>query len=218
MTQQFFKFAPTPEWRVVFTDETLGVTCYSGPLPASAGSLDDAYVFGQVIDGTVKLPGGEQAKPGEIFGLAPGQADGWEPSPGASVYVMAYTPPSPPASSEAILRAGRSDIGIIPASTPTPTHLLISGDPRQGDFTMRMDPSTQWNVGAWETTAYHRIATTFPKHEVMYLLEGWIELTDAASTTHRFEAGDTFLVTKGTVCDWNTGGLRKFYATFTPKG
>src|SRR5690606_23854411 len=97
--------------------------------------------------------------------------------------------------------------GAVPQtspSTPTPAHLLISGDPKQSDVTIASDPTGRMNVGVWDTTAYHRRAIAFPKHEVMYLLDGNLALTDAEGTRHSFAKGDVFLVTLGTLCDWQT--------------
>ena len=211
------KLTDTARWTEVFSDPDLQVACFSGPLPASGEDFADALVFGQMRSGTLTLAGTERVvEPGEIFALEPGQSHGWTPSADASAYLMIHR--GADAAGEPLVVASRDDLTSIPSSTPTPAHLLISGDPKQGDLVYKAGARGQWNVGAWETSPYHRIATTFPKHELMYLLDGWLELTIEGGERHRFTAGDSFLVTKGTVCDWNTGGLRKFYATFTPKG
>lgn len=216
MTTGIFKLSDTQVWTEMFSDAELGVSCHTGPLPANGAELADAYVFGQLRSGTLTIAGSERkVMEGEIFALEPGQASGWSPSADATGYVLARRDDA--VAKGAPVVASHRDLGAIPPSTPTPAHLLISGDPKQGDLTFCIGSEGQWNVGAWETSPYHRIATTFPKHELMYLLDGWLELSIEGGATHRFVAGDSFLVTKGTVCDWKTGGLRKFYATFTPR-
>lgn len=219
MTDQIIRLTDTTDWQTAFHDPTLGVTAMSGPLPAQPAALEGAYALGQLRRGTLALDGTDRVvQPGEVFLLAPGQVNGWQPSADAAGFVMMRqdAQAAPVAGAPFVLSA--ADLGEIPPCTPTPAEILVSGDPKQGDVMYVVDARGEWNAGAWETTAYRRITTTFPKHELMYLLDGWLELGEPDGTIHRFEAGDSFLVTKGTVCDWNTGGLRKFYATFTPKG
>lgn len=216
MTTTIFKLTDTPRWTEVFADAGLGVSCHTGPLPADGAAFADAYVFGQLRTGTITLAGSDRiVKPGDIFALEPGQAAGWMPSADTSAYLMVHRDDSAAQGLPVIVSS--AELTEIPACKATPAHLLVSGDPKQADLIYRAGAGGQWNVGAWQTTPYRRITTTFPKHELMYLLDGWLELTVEGGATHRFVAGDSFLVTKGTVCDWNTGGMRKFYATFTPK-
>ncbi|MHA6732025.1 cupin domain-containing protein [Devosia sp. A369] len=216
MTTGIFKLTDTQSWTEAFSDAALAVSCYTGPLPANGAALADAYVFGQLRSGTLSIAGSDRVvQTGDIFALEPGQANGWSPSADAAGYVMVRRDDA--AAMGAPVVASRSDLVAIPPSNPTPAHLLISGDPKQGDLVFCAGADGQWNVGAWETSPYHRVPTTFPKHELMYLQDGWLELTIEGGGAHRFVAGDSFVVTKGTVCDWKTGGLRKFYATFTPK-
>src|SRR6218665_509103 len=89
MTKTIFKLTDTPRWTEVFSDTALGVACHTGPLPVDAGDFAAGYVFGQLRTGTLVLPGCDRVvQPGEIFGLEPGQATGWQPSLDASAYLM----------------------------------------------------------------------------------------------------------------------------------
>ncbi|MAQ84130.1 MAG: hypothetical protein CMH12_12960 [Maritimibacter sp.] len=107
-------------------------------------------------------------------------------------------------------------LGEIPPCDPTPADLLLSGTPEQTDLTLYKDAARNFGAGVWTTTAYHRRSIAFPKFEVMHMLSGWIELTEDSGTVHRFETGDTFLISKDTRCDWNTGGMEKIFCTLTP--
>lgn len=106
----------------------------------------------------------------------------------------------------------------LPPCDPTPSDLLLSGSPEQHDLTVFKDKARNFGAGFWTTTAYHRRSIPFPKFEVMHMLSGWIELTLDEGPTHRFEAGDTFLIAKGTRCDWRTGGMSKIFCTLVPEG
>ncbi|GGB30996.1 cupin domain-containing protein [Allosediminivita pacifica] len=109
-----------------------------------------------------------------------------------------------------------SDHPELPSCDPTPADLLLSGPPAQHDLTLFKDQACNFAAGFWDTTAYHRKSIAFPKFEVMHMLSGWIELTLDEGGTHRFEAGDTFLIAKGTRCDWRTGGMGKIFCTLVP--
>lgn len=106
---------------------------------------------------------------------------------------------------------------LAPSASP-PAELLLSGTPVQHAREYFSDLSGQWSVGVWDTTAYHRKAMPFPRHELMHILEGSVTLTDSAGKAQRFQAGDSFLVPLGAVCDWKSEGyLRKIYCIFQPR-
>jgi uncharacterized cupin superfamily protein len=53
----------------------------------------------------------------------------------------------------------------------------------------------------------------FPWHEMVQLLEGEVNITEADGYSHRFQAGDAFFIPKGTVCRWQSSGyVNKFYS------
>src|SRR5262249_55653439 len=117
------------------------------------------------------------------------------------------------------LQPVRLDLGgRLANSLSPPTELLLSAAPVQHAHEWIVDGTGQWAVGVWDTTTYRRKPMPFPHHELMHILEGSVVLRDDAGKTHSFAAGDTFLILRGTVCDWECGEyLRKIYCTFRPE-
>ena len=108
--------------------------------------------------------------------------------------------------------------GRLTKSPPPPTEMLLSPVPVQHAHEWFVDATGQWAVGVWDTTAYRRRRMPFPHHELMHIVEGSVVLSDEAEKTHSFAAGDTFLIPRGTVCDWECSKyLRKIYCVFRPK-
>jgi uncharacterized cupin superfamily protein len=108
--------------------------------------------------------------------------------------------------------------GTLSPSPAPAADMLLSPVPSQQGHQCFADATGQWSVGVWASTPYHRKTIPFPRHELMHILEGSVTLTDGAGTPHRFQAGDTFLVPLGTLCDWkSTENLRKIYCIFQPK-
>ncbi|MGH6931681.1 MAG: cupin domain-containing protein [Dongiaceae bacterium] len=96
--------------------------------------------------------------------------------------------------------------------------VLDSPPPRQRDKLYFADLTGQWTVGVWETSAYRRKTITFPRHELMHILEGCVTITEEGGPSQTFTAGDTFFVPMGTGCDWRCDGqVRKIYCIFQPK-
>ena len=96
--------------------------------------------------------------------------------------------------------------------------MLISGKPVQHGHDWFVDPTGQWSVGVWDSTAYHRKQAPFPRYEMMSLLEGAVTITDDKGKVQHFKAGDTFFIEQGAVSDFKTDGyVRKFYCIFQPK-
>jgi len=120
----------------------------------------------------------------------------------------------------AALRVVRPDPkGSLEKSSPPPAELLLSPAPVQHAHEWFADATGQWAIGVWDTTAYRRKLMPSPHHELMHILEGSVHLTDEAGKTHSFATGDTFLIPRGTVCDWQCSEyLRKIYCTFQPRG
>ncbi len=106
----------------------------------------------------------------------------------------------------------------LAASTPPAADMLLSGSPAQHAHEYFADATGQWSVGVWDTTAYWRKRIPFPRHELMHILEGSVTLTDGDGIPHKFEAGETFFVPLGAVCDWRCEGyVRKIYCIFQPR-
>jgi uncharacterized cupin superfamily protein len=109
------------------------------------------------------------------------------------------------------------EIHNLEASPPPAAELLVGPTPVQGNKRLFADSTGQWKAGVWSSSPYYRKTMPFPKHEFMYLLSGWLELTTEDGKLERFEANDVVFIPKGTVCDWRTQGMSKIYCIFEPK-
>ncbi len=80
------------------------------------------------------------------------------------------------------------------------------------------DPSGQMHVGIWSTTASNRHPVTFPRNELMCLLEGSVTLSGEDGEEQTIQAGEAVYVSKGTQMRWhNSEPVRKIYAIYDPK-
>ena len=117
------------------------------------------------------------------------------------------------------------------SSRPTPTALplpstgageaapvdparLLEGEPRPVAWNGYTDPTGQFFAGQWAAGAGRwRVAYATHEEEFCVLLEGEVELTDAAGMARRFRAGDAFVVPGGFEGIWhNLTPVRKHYA------
>jgi uncharacterized cupin superfamily protein len=127
--------------------------------------------------------------------------------------------PADPAALKVMQPDPKAALGASEGPAP---ELLLSPPPVQRDKQYFADLTGQWTVGVWDSTAYHRKTITFPRHELMHILEGEVTLTEegagGAGTAQHFKAGDTFFVPMGTRCDWQSKGrVRKLYCIMQPK-
>jgi uncharacterized cupin superfamily protein len=66
--------------------------------------------------------------------------------------------------------------------------------------------------GVWECAPCLEEIDAYPVHELMTVLSGSLNLTDAHGKKDTFTAGDTFLIPKGARVTWEiTETFRKFY-------
>jgi uncharacterized cupin superfamily protein len=109
------------------------------------------------------------------------------------------------------------EIFELAPSAPPSEKMLMGPSPVQRSRRFFTDSTGRWKAGVWTSTPYHRKTMPFPKHEFMYLLSGWLELTTADGKVERFEADEVVFIPKGTVCDWKTEGMSKIFSIFEEK-
>lgn len=214
-----FNLNDTPRDRepvVLLRDRERGITCEmiaDGSQTFGAGSQYFAVQSGTI---TLTAPGEDSFTVGAGQACMLPAASGWSLTASSGISALRFGFAGDNGTGRPVLL----DPAIPPAMevcAPTPASLLVSGHPEQHDIVLANAANGQMNVGAWSTTAYARKSIPFPKHEVMYLLDGNLVLTEQDGTRHAFGTNDVFLVRKNTVFDWRTDGLTKFYLTFTLK-
>lgn len=96
---------------------------------------------------------------------------------------------------------------------------MLEGDPKPRMWNGYTDVTGQFFAGQWAAGA-GRWRVVYEPHEEEFcvLLEGEVELTDAAGTVQRFGAGDAFVVPGGFEGEWrNLTPVRKHYAIMNLK-
>ena len=103
----------------------------------------------------------------------------------------------------------------LSASAPPPPEVLLSGSPVQHAHESFVDPTGQFSVGIWDTTAYHRRLVPFDRWELMHILQGEAALADEQGRAEIVTVGDTFMEPLGALTTWQGEGyLKKIYCLF----
>ncbi len=106
---------------------------------------------------------------------------------------------------------------LSPAEIPDAS-VYIGPQPELTNHTYFDDPSGQMHVGVWATTASDRKPVTFPRNELMCLLDGAVTLTGSDGVAQTIKAGEAVYVSKGTEMRWqNPDPVRKIYAIYDPQ-
>ena len=128
-----------------------------------------------------------------------------------------------------ILDAGvaKSDSHVVKIDTdakqshsppPSADVLLSSPPPTQQALDFYEAHGGRFSVGLWSTTHYRRKLISFPRWELMHILEGQVSMDDGEGHAHEFRAGDTFFVPHGATNAWtSTADLKKIFCILLPK-
>ena len=201
---------------------TAGVwTCT--PMTGTMGAWS-SNEFMVLLEGTVTVvhAAGDEltVHAGECFVIPKGTICQWK-QPGfvRKFFVIEENPAIEIATDPENLKAFKVDThaSLPPSKGPDPA-LIIGDQPDWADRLVYEDPSGQFLVGVWSTTPYRRKLITFPRHELMHLLEGTVTISDDQSDEQTFASGDTILVEKGAEMGWsNSETVKKVYCIFLPK-
>lgn len=102
---------------------------------------------------------------------------------------------------------------VLTPSAPPEATVLLGPTPQCRANNLFEDTASALRIGVWDSTPYARSARAHKGHELMHVLEGTVELTDAEGKALTVKTGDTVFVSKGTVCAWtSTVYVRKYYA------
>lgn len=99
-------------------------------------------------------------------------------------------------------------------AAPVAAGRLLDGQPDPVAWNGYTDPTGQFFAGQWAAgPGRWRVVYEAHEEEFCVLLEGEVELTDAAGAARRFRAGDAFVVPGGFQGIWhNLTPVRKHYA------
>ena len=179
--------------------------------------------FMLLLEGAVEivLPDGSftRVEAGQSFVIPKGLVCQWrQPGYVKKFFVIQETPDTAKSRSSDGLKVALPDTKakLAPSAGPKP-EMLLSGSPVQHTKEFFTDASGKLTVGVWDTTAYHRKAIPFPRHELMCLLEGQVTITGPGGKPQSFKAGDSFFVPYGAVTDFKVdGSLKKIFVIYQP--
>jgi uncharacterized cupin superfamily protein len=208
-----------------FTDETgtltAGVwTCT--PMTAKMGPYDvNEYML--VLEGSVTMiheDGTETTvRAGESFIVPKGTPCIWKQTEDIRKFYVIHDDPS----GEVLdadglnIRTFAHDMPLDPVGEQDESR-YIGGTPKQGTKVFFQDATQQMTVGLWETEEMHTKPLPFVRNELMHILEGEVTITDGTGQANTYKAGDTFLVPKGMIYQWDSvGKVRKIFCIFQPK-
>lgn len=101
-------------------------------------------------------------------------------------------------------------------SSPPIAELLVGPTPSCRNHSDYRSANGEFVCGTWDSTPYHRRATTYRHTELMHLLEGSVTLEDASGSV-TFGKGDVVLAARGAECAWiSKVPVKKIYAIHRP--
>lgn len=190
------------------------------------GKMDaySVHEFMTLLEGSVTIvhkDGSEvTVKAGESFFIPKGTVCQWKQPGNVRKYYVIWDDKSGATAKDAgKLRAVKVDTKLPLAACEGPDpKLVVSGTPKWAENLLFADPTGQWTVGLWSTTAYERKVIPFPRHELMHILEGAVTLHDGQGREETFKAGDTLFVPKGALMGWKCSvDVKKIYCIFLEK-
>ena len=107
-----------------------------------------------------------------------------------------------------------------PASTGMPDMELDQADfqgalPEQHVHEYFNDDELGLNAGVWTTTDMQEAFGPYPGDEMMWVLEGQVDMVDGHGKATHVNEGETFCIRNGIPVSWKQlGFLRKFYITY----
>lgn len=101
---------------------------------------------------------------------------------------------------------------------PAAELILTSPRPTVGRKIIYTGADGVFTVGLWEATSYTRKLAAFGDYELMYFIEGEVEMTNAIGESRTFKPFESFLVNRSVSNAWKTEGyIRKVYCKVSPK-
>ncbi|MEZ5926841.1 MAG: cupin domain-containing protein [Hyphomicrobiaceae bacterium] len=190
------------------------------------GKMDawSVHEFMTLLEGSVTIvhkDGTElTVKAGESFFIPKGTLCQWKQPGNVKKYYVIWDDASGTQPKDAAkLRAVKVDTTatLSPSEGPDPK-LVVGAQPKWQENLLFADPTGQWTVGLWSTTAYERKVIPFPRHELMHILSGKVTISDGKGREEVFKAGDTLFVPKGALFGWKCSeDVKKIYCIFLEK-
>ncbi len=109
---------------------------------------------------------------------------------------------------------GPADTGMVEWD-PIDPKSIESGSPVQRGHLYFNDADLGLMAGVWDCTPFTGTMAPYDVNEFMFILEGSVTMVLADGTRETINAGESFVIPKGLVCQWNQPGyIRKFFVIF----
>lgn len=215
---------PHEHGHLYIDDKARGLTAglwHCTPMTGTMGPYPvDEFML--LLEGAVEMvtPGGAvtRVEAGEAFVLPKGLVCQWrQPGPVKKIFVILETPDDAAARSADGLSVIKLDTSLpLRELAAPPADSLLSGTPVCRGRELFRDATGTFSVGLWDTTAYHRKAIPFPRHELMCLLDGEVAIAGPGAP-QSFRGGEAFFVPQGAVTDFRVPDyLKKIYVILKP--
>ena len=87
------------------------------------------------------------------------------------------------------------------------------GDPVEREKEFFTNNAETMTVGLWDCQASEGEMEAFPAHELVFMVDGEVKISEPGNISQTFHAGDAFFIPKGTICSWHVPNyIRKFFA------
>lgn len=200
---------------VIWTDDE---NTFAGRTTVGGAGFSGLYRHTEMLivrTGVVRVIAGGQANeltPGHAAVIPAGAEVEIEGSENASWFFYAALQTSA-ASNEPRLPVFMTGYEDLQPSPPPAADVLKTSTPVCGVLEGISDTGTGSRYGVWAATPYARDVQIHKGHELMYVIEGGMTLSDGNGLSLKLEPGDTVFVPKGSPCGWeSTVSMRKFYA------
>ena len=213
---------PVQSGHVYHSDDTGQLTSgvwHCTPMVAKQAPYD-VNEFMLVLDGAITIAhanGDEETfAAGECFVIPRGTPLSWKQAGDVLKYWVIFEDQSGEklAPGELVTRRIDPDTALEPVGEQD-TSRYVGGVPEQGIRILFEDATRQMVCGVWQTSEMHTRPAPFPRNELMHILEGTVTITDGRGHVETYSAGDTFMVPRGTIYQWDsTGTVRKIFCIF----
>lgn len=229
--EDFQSDLPEQHWHIYFQDEQLGLTVGVW----TTTSMQEAFgpypwdEFMIVLEGQVKLLDHENqqsiVKQGETFVVSKGLPVSWKQEGFCRKFFLIYDPPDALAAS-----AGHADGGQYILKSKTLEPMLKKADPQQQNIAAAGSPSRRQAVcdtkytgnmmcGLAQDESLETAMAPSSHHELVQLLTGKVQVTEAGGHVHEFRSGDVFFLPAGTPCAWRANApTSRFFCRVDPDG
>ncbi len=213
---------PVQSGHVYFTDDTGQLTSgiwHCTPMVSKPGPYD-VNEFMMVLQGSITIEHDNGAtdtiRAGESFVLAKGTPLSWKQTGDVLKFWVIFEDASGEelADKDKVLRRIDPSVALDPVGEQD-TSRYVGEVPEQGIKILFQDATGQMITGVWQTSEMHTRPAPFPRNELMHILEGEVTITDGSGHAETYRAGDTFMVPKGMIYQWDSKGtVRKIFCIF----